>query len=165
MKDQKNPSLVDKSQRQPSSKFFEKPISNPEVDNFKIFEVIKKLVFFIYFYSALKFLKQKYEVNQNELFKQSNRIFSKNFLMSPNLVRITSNLIVAIALAVFGIGLFLIISYAYSTKSLKTNMESCHSDTECCCGQYCLNYRKYFTCQCKPDRWWNSAISYCRKLN
>lgn len=85
--------------------------------------------------------------------------------MSPWAVRILLNVIVMTALVVFGIGLFLLASKAYSTVGLKTNMDTCHSDKECCCGQYCLNYRKYSTCQCKPDRLWNTAISYCRKLN
>ena len=70
-----------------------------------------------------------------------------------------------VILTVLGIGILSLISYFSLQKGLKTNLESCSSDKECCCGQYCLEYKKYSACQCKPDRWWNSATTYCRMIN
>lgn len=108
--------------------------------------------------------KLKYKIDRNELFKEIPRIFSKNLSMKPFQVRILSNLMVIVILSIVCIGALLLVSYSNSSNGgLKTNLESCHSDKECCCGQYCLAYRKYSACQCKSDRWWNSDLPYCRK--
>ena len=88
--------------------------------------------------------------------------------MRPCPVRILSNLMVIIILGVVLIGVFLLASYAVdSTKALKSNLESCSADKDCCCGQFCIFYTntKSFACQCKSDRWWNSALPYCRKFD
>ena len=83
--------------------------------------------------------------------------------MSPLPAGIISNLMVITILSLVCIVTLLLVSYSKSTNGLKTNLESCHSDRECCCGQYCLAHRKYSACQCKSDRWWNSDLPYCRK--
>ena len=46
-----------------------------------------------------------------------------------------------------------------------SNSESCTTDSQCCCGQYCSFNSKNnaLACQCGSDRWWNDAISYCQK--
>ena len=85
--------------------------------------------------------------------------------MRPGPVKILSNLMAIIILSVIGIGIFILASYAESSKGLKANLELCHKDVECCCGQYCLYFAKTksYACQCKSDRWWNGALPYCRK--
>ena len=53
----------------------------------------------------------------------------------------------------------------------KTNLASCNSTSECCCGQGCYAYQLAngtsfgYACQCASNRWWNNDIPYCRKRN
>ncbi len=53
------------------------------------------------------------------------------------------------------------LKYEILKVSLLSNTASCTSNSECCCGQYCIAN----TCQCTSDRFWNSALPYCRKFN
>lgn len=41
-----------------------------------------------------------------------------------------------------------------------SNLETCSNDNQCCCGQYCISN----ACQCTNDRFWSSALTYCRKF-